>query len=330
MVAIGLLVAGCGNRATEPVATGNAGGAEAESRFVAPADLQPVALGEGDRLQVVATTSLIADAVRRVAGEHADVSALIPPGVDPHSYAAAPRDLVALEEAHAIFANGLGLEESLLPAILDASGGAPLLEVNAGVEPIALDAGDHAAQGADGHAHGGLDPHTWQDVASVQAWVVNIRDALASLDPANAQAYRQAAEEYLAELKELDAEVRATLAPIPAERRKLVTDHDTFRYFAHAYGFTVVGAVIPSFSTLATLSAQERAALQDQIAQEDVPAIFIGNTAANGVAEQLAEDAGVQVVRLVTDSLTAADGPAPTYVAMMRANARAVTDALKP
>lgn len=330
MAVFGLVAAGCGGRSEQATATGEVSGAAVESRFAAPADLQPAALGAGERLRVVATTSLIADAVQRVAGERADVSVLIAPGVDPHSYVAAPRDLVALEEAHAIFANGLGLEESLLPAILEASGGAPLLEVNAGVEPIALAGDEQDDEGAGDHAHGGLDPHTWQDVASVQLWVTNIRDALAALDPANAAAYKQAAAGYLGELEELDAEVRETLAPIPTERRKLVTDHDTFRYFARAYGFTVVGAVIPSFSTLATLSAQERAALQDQIAAEGVQAIFVGNTAANGVAEQLAADAGVQVARLATDSLTAADGPAPTYVEMMRANARAIAAALTP
>lgn len=336
-VAVALMALAACAGGGEPAVDGAGAGAPRgeESRFVAPADLQPAALGDEERLRVVATTSLIADAVQRVAGEQADVSVLIPPGVDPHAYVAAPRDLVALEEADAIFVNGLGLEESLLPAILEASGGAPLIEVNAGVEPIVLGEEEHAegeesGAHADEHAHEGLDPHTWQDVASVQVWVANIRDALAALDPTGADAYRQAADAYLAELERLDADVRATLAAIPAAERKLVSDHDTLRYFARAYDFTVVGAVIPSFSTLATLSAQERAALQDQLAREDVQAIFVGNTAANGVADQLAADAGVQVVRLLTDSLTAADGPAPTYAEMIRANARAVAGALAP
>lgn len=335
VLAAGLTIAACSGGAPAPA--GPAAGAPAESRFAAPADLQPVALGEDERLQLVATTSLIADTIRRVAGERATVHTLIPPDVDPHAYVAAPRDLVALETAHAVFVNGLGLEESLLPAILEAGGGAPLIEVNAGVEPIALgDAEGHAAAGAnaqdehaDEHSHGGLDPHTWQDVASVQIWATNVSEALAALDPAHADAYREAAGAYRTELDGLDAEVRATLAAIPPGERKLVTDHYNLLYFARAYDFTVVGAVIPSLSTLATLSAQERAALQDQIEQEGVRAIFIGNTANNDVAGQLAADTGVEVVRLFTGSLTAADGPAPTYVEMMRYNAAAIAEALQ-
>jgi ABC-type Zn uptake system ZnuABC Zn-binding protein ZnuA len=144
-------------------------------------------------------------------------------------------------------------------------------------------------------------------------WVETIEHALSELDPANAASYASAvATAYGAELGQLDQEVRATLAAIPADRRKLVTDHDTFRYFARAYGFEVVGSVIPSFSSLASISAQEMAALQQQIAEQGVQAIFVGTTVNPRLAEQVAQDTGVQVVVLYSDSLSAADGDAAT------------------
>lgn len=293
------------------------------------AALSPAPLAPGERLSVVATTTLIGDAVRRIGGDHVDLTVLLPAGSDPHAYVATPQDLVALADAQAVFVNGLGLEEALLPALGRVEQG-PVIEVNAGIEPIASDGGAHAEEeAAADHDHGPADPHTWQDVRNVIAWTGAIADALAALDPANAPAYVDAASAYAAELEALDADLKQAAAQIPAARRLLVTDHDNLSYFARAYDFTIVGTVVPSFSTLATLSAQEMAALQDQIRAQGVPAIFVGSTVNPTLADQIAQDTGARVVPLYTDSLSTADGPAPDYVTMMRGNMQAIVAALR-
>ena len=179
------------------------------------------------------------------------------------------------------------------------------------------------------HHHDGDDPHTWQSVPSVMMWVDNVAAALSARDPANAAAYADAAAAYRAELAALDGDLRAQLATLPEERRKLVSDHGNLGYFAAEYGFTVIGTVIPSLSTAAAASAQELAALQDQITAEGVPAIFVGSTVNPRLADQLAQDLGVQVVPIYTDSLSDASGPAATYVDMMRSNVAAIVAALQ-
>ena len=188
---------------------------------------------------------------------------------------------------------------------------------------------DHAHGEGHHHHHDGDDPHTWFSVPVVMAWTANIADALAALDPANAEAYAAAAENYRSELAELDAEIRAMVATLPAERRKLVTDHDSFGYYAAEYGFEVIGAVIPAFSTLAAPSAQDLARLQDQIRAEGVPAIFVGTTVNPSLAERLAQDLGIRVVMIYHGALSDAAGTASTYIAMMRYNTQAIVDALR-
>jgi ABC-type Zn uptake system ZnuABC Zn-binding protein ZnuA len=163
----------------------------------------------------------------------------------------------------------------------------------------------------------------------VQHWVAKIEHVLSTLDPANAGAYQAAAATYHDELNQLEAEITAAVAAIPSEQRKLVTDHEVFGYFAAHYGFTVVGSVVPGLSTLAAPSAQELAALQDQIRAEEVKAVFVGNTVNPDLAEQLANDLGIQVVPLYSESLSAADGPAATYLDFMRYNVQAIVAALK-
>jgi ABC-type Zn uptake system ZnuABC Zn-binding protein ZnuA len=304
---------------------------------------RPAAPVDGASLHVMATTTLIADVVRQVGGDRVTVASLLPVGADPHSYTASPQDLRALNDADAIFLNGLGLEGPLLPILEQLDSDAPRIEVNAQVDLAAEieEAGeedDHAGEeehageedhaGEDEHAHAAGDPHTWFDVANVIAWTNTIRDALIQLDPAGAETYTVAADRYTAELTALDQEIRAQVAQLPAERRKLVTDHDEFGYFARAYGFEVIGTVVPSISTLAEPSAQQLAALLDQVRAEGVTAIFISNTVNPGMAQQLAADLGVELVPLYTASLSAADGPASSYPALMRHTTRAIVEAL--
>ncbi len=323
-----LMAAGCGGMGgREGAAPSGVNGGAAER---APA-LEAVALGEGEKLRAVATTNIAGDVVRAVGGDRIELTVLMPAGVDPHSYQATPADLRALAGAHVIFANGLGLEEAVLPVLGGLENGAPLIPVNAGVETLELgENGEGAEEHAGGeHGHGGVDPHTWWDVRNVERWAENVTEALSTLDPANEGEYEERGAAYRAALAALDAEIREEIAGLPAERRKLVTDHDNIGYFAAAYGFEVVGAAIPSLSTMAAPSARERAALQDRIRDAGVRAIFVGSTVNPAVQAQLGEDLGVEVARLYTDSLSDAQGPASSYLEFMRYNVRTIVEALK-
>ncbi len=296
--------------------------------------LEPVTLASGEKLRVVASTQMIADVVQQVGGEYIELTTLIPGSADPHSYTATPADLRTLNQAHVIFINGLGLEEAMASVLENLEGNAVLVPVNVGVTPLSPaeedDHGDASPGEEDGHEHDhGVDPHTWFDVRNVMIWVRNIQETLSHLDPAHAAAYQEAAERYLQELEALDREIRAAVESIPPEKRLLVTDHETLGYLAAAYGFQLVGAVLPSFSTMAAPSARELAALQEQIRSVGATAIFVGTNVNPALAEQVARDLNIAVVPIYTEELSAPDGPAPTYVAMMRYNIQAIVEALR-
>ncbi len=317
-LAVCYMLAGCAAPATVPTKQPSAVNV-VDAQLETLPTVQAVGLAAGEKLRVIATTTIIADVVSNIGGDHIALTTLIPAGVDPHSYAASPADLKALSEAQVIFENGLQLEESLAAVLENHDGNGVVATVNAGVATIAFNGAEFA----------GADPHTWMNVQNVIHWTKNIEQVLSGLDPANAAAYAAAAKVYQATLAELDAEVQAAATSLPPDQRKLVTDHEALGYFAQAYGFTIIGALVPSFSTMAAPSAQELAALQDQIKTEGVKAIFVGNSANPTLAEQIANDLGVRVITLYPESLSPADGPAPTYVALMRYNIQAIVAALR-
>ncbi|HHY58874.1 MAG TPA: zinc ABC transporter substrate-binding protein [Chloroflexi bacterium] len=290
-------------------------------------ELTPVALTEGEKLRVVATTNIVGDVVHQVGGDAIELVQLLAPGADPHSYQARPDDLRALNQAQVIFINGLHLEEAMSPVLENLDSGAPVVAVNIGVTPLEIQE-EPAEVGAEAHHHEGADPHTWMDVRNVEQWVANIAAVLTALDPAHAEVFAANAAAYTAKLAALDQEIKTALAAIPVAQRKVVTDHDNLGYLANAYGLTIVGAVIPSLSTMAAPSAQELAALQQQIAKEGVKAILVGNTVNPNVAQQLARDTGAAVTTIYTDSLSSAEGPAATYIDMMRYNLKQIVAAL--
>ncbi len=295
----------------------------------APAKLPQLAavpLTNGEKLQVVATTNIVADVVGEVAGDRVDLYAMLPIGADPHSYQPTPQDLRALNDADVIFVNGLGLEETMALALDDFV--AKTVVVNTGIEAVEFGADLEDDADAD-HAHEGVDPHSWFSIHAVEVWTHNIAHVLSDLDPANAEEYAAAAEAYAAELEALHDELTALVDDIPVERRKFVTDHDSLGYLAAEYNFEIVGAVIPSFSTLAEPSARQLAALQDLIQSTGVQAIFIGTTTRPNQEAQLAEDLGIRIVPIYTGSLSAADGPAATYIDFMRYNLHAIVEALR-
>ncbi len=273
-----------------------------------------------ERLRVVATTTLVADVVHQVGGEHIALTTLLPVGVDPHAFEPRPQDLAAVAEAEVVFANGAGLEAFLPPLLESAGGKARLVEVSEGIALLPLPGGDE---------HGTGDPHTWMDPNNVLVWVENITRALTEADPAHAEDYRANAEAYAGELRALDAWIREQVTQIPPARRKLVTDHAVFGYFAQEYGFEQIGAVIASFSTDAAPSARELATLEDTIRQYEMPAIFVGANVNSALAEQIAADTGVRLVRVYTGSLSEPTGEAGSYLAFMRYNVSAIVEALK-
>lgn len=293
--------------------------------------LTEVDLVSGEKLKVVATTSIVADVVSTIGGDHIDLTRLMPLGADPHAFEPTPQDAAAISGAHVVFVNGVGLEAFLDRLLANAGGDVPVVPVSEGIQLLAFE-GDHGhdeEEGGTGDDHGEYDPHTWFDPANVQVWVGNIESALIALDPVHAADYGVNARAYRAELDALDAWIREQVASIPQDRRELVTDHSVFTYFAHAYGFEQIGVITAGSSTLSEPSAQELAALQEVIAEHGVPAVFVSTTVNPRLAEQLAGDTGIQVVPLYTGSLSDADGPADTYLAFMRYDVGRIVEALR-
>lgn len=291
---------------------------EGTSSSLEPVDLQP-----GERLRVVATTSIVADVVREVAGDSVELTQLIPVGADPHSFTPTPQDMAAVSEAHVLFINGAGLEVGLEDLLAGSVGEVPVVAVSEGVALLSL-SGE-----ADGRDHT-TDPHTWLDPNNVMIWVDNIWHALASLDPQHADEYEARANAYQASLQQLDQWIRDQVATIPPERRKLVTDHLIFGYFARTYGFEQVGVVTAGYSTLAEPSARDIAELEEAIKRYDVPAIFVSTSVNPQVAEQIAADTGIKVVSIYTGSLSDEHGPASTYLDYMRYDVSQIVAALRP
>lgn len=295
--------------------------------------LTPLALN-GRKLRVVATTNLVGDAAAQVGGDRIELATLLAPGTDPHGYQLIPADRQRLEDADLVLINGLGLEEGMLPVLDELDARVPVVAVSMGI--TTLEFGGHEdeqageeEQSEEEHHHEGVDPHTWQSVPNVMLWTENIATALSALDPVQADAYASSAAEYRTALEVLNRELHALVATIPLAQRKVVTDHDSLGYLAHEYGFTVVGTVIPSLSTIAAASAQELVALEAQVKAAGVKAIFVGTTVNPHLAAQLADDLGIQLVPIYTDSLSDANGPASSYVEFMRYNMQTIVDALR-
>lgn len=268
-------------------------------------------------LTVVASTQIVGDVVSSISGEQGDVTFLIPSGTDPHAYEPTPQDAVRLTEADLIFVNGFGLEQTLQHLLLDQQ--AKVVNTSEGISPLTF-----AEEG-----ESGSDPHVWMNPVNVEIWADNIAQALTEADPANAQIYRENSEAYKSEIELLDSWVVDQVSQIPEENRKLVTDHESFGYFADHYGFEIVGAIIPSYSTLSEPSAGELAQLEAAINQFGVKAIFVGISLNPTLADRVAQDTGMQLVPIYTESLSDKDGPAHTYLEMIHFDVESIVAALK-
>ena len=280
----------------------------------------------GDRIKVLATTTIVADVVAQVGGDLIDLSVLLPVGTDPHSFDPTPQDISKVSEADLVFVNGAGLEEFLDNLMESAGVQDRVIQVSDEIEFLALD--EEGDQHEDDHH--GVNPHTWMDPNNVIIWTSNIAQALSKIDPENADTYDANAEAYQAELKTLDAWIRDQVESIPPENRNLVTDHELFGYFADEYGFEQVGALILGYSTLSEPTAQELAEIEDAIQELDVKAIFVGNTVNPTLAERVSQDTGIHLVFVYTGSLDEPGSDAATYIEYMRYNTKAFVDALIP
>ncbi len=276
-----------------------------------------------ERPRVIAVETFLVDIAQNVAGERLTVEALLPIGAEPHGYEPTPRDIARVAESDLLIVNGAGLEGFLEALLRDAGGHVQIVEASAGVSGRTPQAGEAPFEGRP-------DPHFWLDPLRVVRYVENIRDALIRIDPEGAEEYTRNAEAYMARLQALDRWIREQVAAIPPERRLLVTNHESLGYFAERYGFRIVGTVLPGLSDEVSPSAQEVARLVEAIRAAGVRAIFLETGASPVLAQQVASEAGVAVVtELYTHSLSAPDGPAPTYIEMMRYNVRVIVQALQ-
>jgi zinc/manganese transport system substrate-binding protein len=287
----------------------------------------------GDRLLVVATTSIWGDVVSQLVGDAADVEVLIPRGADSHDYEPTSREVALLQEADLVVANGLGLEEGLMDVLESAAAdGANILEMAPLVNPIPFAVDDHEDEDHDredeAHEHGDLDPHVWFDLARVEIAVGHIAEQLGDVDGSVDWAAR--AEEYSAELREADEEAMTILDVVSDESRRMVTNHEALGYFADRFDFEVVGVVIPGGSSLADPSSAELAALVEEMQHEGVTTIFAETTSPTRLAEAVAAEVGedVVVVELYTESLGDPGSEAETLIDLVVSNARLVADAL--
>jgi ABC-type Zn uptake system ZnuABC Zn-binding protein ZnuA len=278
----------------------------------------------GSPLRVVASLSFLADIAQNVAGDRFTVTALVPLDTDPHAFQPAPSDLRSVAAADLVLVNGGGLEESLTKSIVAAGGDAVIVEASKGLQSRRPQAGEPQLD------EQGVDPHFWLDPMLVVTYVRNIRDAFSAADPQGAAAYEANAAAYIKQLEALDAEIKDKVATLPAERRKLVMNHASHGYYADAYGFEIIGTVIPGVTTGDTPTARQLSDLTRAIKETGARAIFVELGEDPRLARQIAAETGITVVDdLLDHSLTAPDGVAPTYLDMLRFTTERIVAALQ-
>ena len=271
-------------------------------------------------LNVLAAESFLGDIAQNVAGNRLKVDTLLPVTVDPHEYQPKPLDVTRLDQSQVLIVNGLGYE-TWLQKTLDSLGGRRLLIVATnGLTPNPDPSG----------AHPEGDPHMWMNPLKTINYVAQIRDGLSQADPAGKAIYARNAAAYIGQLQALDQWIRQQVNQLPMSKRLLVTNHDALGYFAQAYGFKIIGAVIPSVTTDASPSAQQLAGLIDTIKKNSVQTIFLDIGENRNLADQIASETGAKVVTdLYVESISGPGGPAPTYIEMIKYDVTTIVAALK-
>lgn len=286
------------------------------------------------KIPVVASFSILGDFVKEVGGDRVSVSTLVGPNGDAHVFQPSPADAKKVAAAKLVFVNGLGFE-GWIDRLVKASGTkAEVVVATTGIAPreMAEEEDDHDHDhkkhaDAHDHDHGGTDPHAWQSVDNAEVYVANIRDALIAADPAGKATYEANAAAYTAKLDALDAQVKAAIAAIPAERRRIITSHDAFGYFGAAYGMEFVAP--QGVSTEAEASAKDVARIIRQIKAEKIPAVFMENISDPRLVKRIAAETDAKIGgELYSDALSDDKGPASTYIDMMQNNIRQFSAAL--
>ncbi len=304
----------------------------ARVRALAAVLLLTSGLANAQALEVAASFSVLGDLVSQVGGERVTVRTLVGPDADAHAFQPRPSDAREVGATALVVVNGLGFDDWMLRLARAGGFKGKVVVASDGIPTLTMSADDdhhHHGHDHDRKENGGkaVDPHAWQDVGNVRRYVANIADALSAADPAGAAAYRDNAARYDAELQALDTEIRSTFAALPAERRKVVSSHAAFTYFGRAYGIEFLAPV--GVSNNAEPTAKGVARLIRQLKTEKVPAVFIENVADPRLIERIRSESGATIGgTLYSDALSTADGPAPSYVKMMRANLNVIRDAL--
>ncbi|QIP06128.1 metal ABC transporter substrate-binding protein [Bradyrhizobium symbiodeficiens] len=270
-------------------------------------------LRAAERLNVVASFSILGDFVRTIGGDRVNVTTLVGPDSDVHVYTPAPSDAKRVADAKLVVVNGLGLE-GWLPRLVQSSGSrATVVTASAGITPLKLGSAS--------------DPHAWQSVPNAKVYATDIANALAVAAPDDADFFRAQAKAYLERLETLDREVREAVAKIPPDRRKVISTHDAFGYFSAEYGIQFIAPL--GVSTETEPSARDIAAIIGQIKAQKIPAVFLENISDDRLIRRIAAETGSKVGgTLISDGLTGEKGPAPTYIDMVRHNIKALTSAL--
>lgn len=313
--------------------------------------LSPVLMAQASaaELKVVASFSIIADFAKNVGGDRVEITTLVGPDGDAHVYEPRPADAVAVSKAGVVLVNGLEFE-GFLKRLIDTSGTkAPVVELTKGVEPLKLseepaghahpeaeeeEGHDHKAEeaghdhGHEGHHHHGeFDPHAWQSIKNAEIYVKNIAGAFCEVDKAGCATYTANSDAYIAKLAALNEKVKTEIAAIPPEKRVIITSHDAFGYFEHAYGLNFLAP--EGISTESEASAADVAKLVDQVKHDKASAIFVENITDKRLIDQIASETGLKVGgTLYSDALSTADGPAPTYIDMINHNIQTIKAAV--
>ena len=270
-------------------------------------------------VRTVASFSILADLVQQVGGERVRVDVLVPAGADAHVFQPKPSQARLVGQAQVVFSNGLGFE-GWIPRLLKSSGfRAQHVVVSDGIQALPAPEEDHAEHGHEHHDHGRRDPHAWQSVPNAIHFVQRIATGLCQADAAGCPVYEDNARRYVAELEQLDQQIRQSWSVVPEAERKVLTSHDAFGYYARAYGVHFLAP--QGVSTDSEASARGVARLIRQIKSERIKALFVENIADPRLIEQIARETGVRMSgELYSDALSPKDAPAGSYVAMMRHN----------
>jgi ABC-type Zn uptake system ZnuABC Zn-binding protein ZnuA len=319
--------------------------------------------------KVLAVESFLADITKNIAGSRLEIETLMPLGLDPHSFEPSPGDVAKIAESDILIINGSGFEEWLNDIITGANEKIIIVECSKGLKNRIQDEGgqvnsskqgaqvaesaiegvqgtdavsesvqeqgsnksgqEAAAENETGYRHEG-DPHFWLDPNLVMVYVQNIKDALIESDPQGKDLYNKNAADYTARLRELDAWIKEEVKIIPPDERLLVTNHESFGYYADRYGFKVIGTIIPNFSSASSPSAKEVSSLIEKIKAANVRAIFLETGSDSKIADQIAKETGITVVtELLTHSITEPGGPAPSYIEMIEFDTKMIVESLK-